>query len=142
MRTRTLVPIAAVVLLLVGSAGASHCTTWSTSVTTDRVLVLHTENDMWDDADWIVNDLCQLPEEDPDPAAIDPEALVGSDPLGAIDPLFGGYGDDDEDGSDDGPCVYSIWIYYETNGIPGLQRLDWVVDDTCHGMISGDSWVW
>ena len=30
-------------------------------------------------------------------------------------------------------CLWSIWIYRETNGIPGLQRGDEVVDDTCGG---------
>ena len=36
-------------------------------------------------------------------------------------------------------CLFSIWIYSESNGIPGLQRADEVVDDTCHGMIAGDT---
>ena len=35
-------------------------------------------------------------------------------------------------------CVFSIWLYPESNGIPGLQRGDSVVDDTCHGMIDAD----
>lgn len=36
-------------------------------------------------------------------------------------------------------CLFSIWIYEETNGIPGAQRGDEVVDDTCHGMIRADT---
>lgn len=33
----------------------------------------------------------------------------------------------------DGTCIFSIWIYQETNGIDGLQRNDDVHDDTCDG---------
>lgn len=36
-------------------------------------------------------------------------------------------------------CIFSIWIYQESNGIPGLQRDDEHVDDTCHGLIEGDT---
>ncbi|HUR68902.1 MAG TPA: hypothetical protein VM370_06615 [Candidatus Thermoplasmatota archaeon] len=35
-------------------------------------------------------------------------------------------------------CLASTWAYEESNGIPGLQRHDAGVDDTCHGMVSGD----
>lgn len=38
-----------------------------------------------------------------------------------------------------GMCVFSIWVYRESNGIGGLQRDDEIVDDTCHGMIAGDT---
>lgn len=38
-------------------------------------------------------------------------------------------------------CLYYVWIYQESNGIPGLQREDEIVDDTCHGMIVGDTIV-
>lgn len=38
-------------------------------------------------------------------------------------------------------CHSSTWIYEESNGISGLQRGDEVVDDTCHGMIDGDTIV-
>lgn len=38
-------------------------------------------------------------------------------------------------------CIFSIWIYQESNGIPGLQRGDEVYDDTCHGMVSPDTIV-
>jgi hypothetical protein len=38
-------------------------------------------------------------------------------------------------------CLFSIWVYEETNGIPGAQRGDEVVDDTCHGMIASDTIV-
>ena len=34
-----------------------------------------------------------------------------------------------------------IWIYEESNGLPGLQREDEVVDDTCHGLVDGDAIV-
>lgn len=36
-------------------------------------------------------------------------------------------------------CVFSDWLYQETNGIDGLQRGDEVVDDTCGGLISPDT---
>lgn len=36
-------------------------------------------------------------------------------------------------------CIFSFWIYQESNGIDGLQRGDKVVDDTCHGMIDADT---
>jgi len=36
-------------------------------------------------------------------------------------------------------CIYSIWVYEESNGIDGLQRGDEVVDDTCHGLIEADT---
>ncbi len=36
-------------------------------------------------------------------------------------------------------CIFSIWSYEETNGIPGLQRGDEVRDDTCHWMIESDT---
>ncbi len=36
-------------------------------------------------------------------------------------------------------CLFSIWIYQESNGIEGLQRGDEVVDDTCGGMIESDT---
>lgn len=45
----------------------------------------------------------------------------------------------DEDCCD--PCLSSIWVYDESNGIPGLQRGDEVHDDTCHGMIIPDTIV-
>ena len=40
-----------------------------------------------------------------------------------------------------GECQYwfsANFIYFESNGIPGLQRADVVKDDTCHGMIEHD----
>lgn len=36
-------------------------------------------------------------------------------------------------------CLFSIWVYEETNNIPGLQRADEFHDDTCHGQIEGDT---
>jgi hypothetical protein len=38
-------------------------------------------------------------------------------------------------------CVFSIWIYQESNGILGLQRGDEVHDDTCAGQIDPDTIV-
>lgn len=35
-------------------------------------------------------------------------------------------------------AFFSIWVYEEANGIPGLQRGDEVVNDTCHGQIQAD----
>lgn len=34
--------------------------------------------------------------------------------------------------------IFSLWVYEEANGLPGLQRQDEVVDDTCQGAIPGD----
>lgn len=34
--------------------------------------------------------------------------------------------------------TFSLWIYEESNGIPGLQRGDEEIDDTCHSMIEAD----
>lgn len=39
------------------------------------------------------------------------------------------------------PCMWSIWVYQESNGIEGLQRGDEVVDDTCGGQIPADTIV-
>jgi hypothetical protein len=36
-------------------------------------------------------------------------------------------------------CIFSIWVYEESNGIAGLQRGDEVVDSTCHGQIDADT---
>jgi len=35
-------------------------------------------------------------------------------------------------------CLVSVWVYQESNGLPGLQRGDHVVDDTCGGQIEAD----
>ncbi|HUR67654.1 MAG TPA: hypothetical protein VM370_00280 [Candidatus Thermoplasmatota archaeon] len=35
-------------------------------------------------------------------------------------------------------CFITIWIYQESNLIPGLQRGDELHDDTCGGMIASD----
>lgn len=42
-----------------------------------------------------------------------------------------------------GPCLvesglWYMWVYEESNGIPGLQRQDEMQDDTCGGVIPGD----
>lgn len=39
-------------------------------------------------------------------------------------------------------CLFSYWLYEESNGIPGLQRGDYVVDDTCHWMIESDTMIY
>lgn len=36
-------------------------------------------------------------------------------------------------------CDLSVWTYYETNGIDGLQRGDVIRDDTCRGAIQSDT---
>lgn len=35
-------------------------------------------------------------------------------------------------------CLISLWIYQESNGIPGLQRADAIRDDTCGGILQPD----
>ncbi len=60
----------------------------------------------------------------------------GEDMLIVINPVLGWYHVWDHCQPD---CIYSYWAYEETNGIPGLQRGDEVVDDTCHGMIAADT---
>jgi hypothetical protein len=40
-----------------------------------------------------------------------------------------------------GMCIFSIWVYEESNGIPGLQRGDEVVDNTCNNAIAADTIV-
>ena len=35
--------------------------------------------------------------------------------------------------------VWNAWVYQESNGIAGLQRADEIQDDTCHGLIAGDT---
>lgn len=117
MRTfATLLSLA--VALSLSTAQAHTCDTWTASTTSDEMLVVEMPSgaDSW--VQWIVTDLCQ-----------------------------DGTGADEDDPHTDyfderGTCLYSIWIYYEANGIPGLQRNDSVIDDTCHGMIDGDMFVW
>ncbi|HUR69148.1 MAG TPA: hypothetical protein VM370_07860 [Candidatus Thermoplasmatota archaeon] len=36
-------------------------------------------------------------------------------------------------------CILSIWVYEESNGMPGLQRDDSGRDDTCGGQIEADT---
>jgi hypothetical protein len=38
-----------------------------------------------------------------------------------------------------GGCLFSVWIYQESNGIDGLQRGDEMKDDTCGGEIEMDT---
>jgi hypothetical protein len=38
-------------------------------------------------------------------------------------------------------CIDNVWVYEESNGIPGLQRGDEWYDNTCHGMIPSDTIV-
>jgi hypothetical protein len=35
--------------------------------------------------------------------------------------------------------IFSLWIYEESNDIPGLQRGDEIIDDTCGGVIPADT---
>lgn len=46
-----------------------------------------------------------------------------------------GYYVDNDQGSD----PWSIWVYQESNGQPGLQRRDEVADDTCGHPELGDT---
>lgn len=66
------------------------------------------------------------------------QADLDTDPLGlGVGPRY--YVDND-DCTFTGLCIFSIWIYKESNGIDGLQRQDEVVDDTCGGTAGpGDS---
>lgn len=61
----------------------------------------------------------------------DPEVDTGDTPVGRY------YVDNDpcQPG-----CLYSVWIYPETNGEDGLQRQDEMKDDTC-GQYDGDGWA-
>lgn len=89
-----IVLILSVILALTVSAGADHCTTYSTA----------------------------SPELDLDPSpAPGPRFYWDNDPCQ--------------------PCMWSTWVYQESNGIDGLQRGDEVQDDTCHGMIESDTVV-
>lgn len=36
-------------------------------------------------------------------------------------------------------CGFNVWIYQESNGVPGLQRGDEYTDDTCHEMVPADT---
>ena len=36
-------------------------------------------------------------------------------------------------------CTQWVFFYAESNGIDGLQRRDFLRDDTCHGMIPPDT---
>lgn len=38
-------------------------------------------------------------------------------------------------------CMWSFWVYQESNGMDGLQRGDEVKDDTCGGVIEADTIV-
>jgi hypothetical protein len=44
--------------------------------------------------------------------------------------------DDEED-----PSSLELWIYQESNGHDGLQRQDPNWDNTCNGVIPGDTWL-
>lgn len=128
MRFHLVAPLA-LLIALANPVGAEHCTTWTSSTTTDRMLVIEGPYLLFD---YFVTDLCQVPPGDP-------TTWPSPGLYGRYVP-FPGW-DHNGDGSADG-CLFSIWLYYESNGIPGLQRGDWVVDDSCHGMIESDSFVW
>lgn len=63
-----------------------------------------------------------------------PEVDTGPFPAG---PRY--YVDQRENYFGEGILGHDYWVYEETNGIPGLQSADEVIDDTCHGMIRGDT---
>lgn len=56
--------------------------------------------------------------------------------VGGVEPCF--YVDND---SCQPECTFSLWIYQESNGYPGLQRGDEMEDGTCHGMVEPDTIV-
>lgn len=39
-------------------------------------------------------------------------------------------------------CIFSYWVYQESNAIDGLQRNDDVKDDTCRGQIESDTIIY
>lgn len=91
---RSPLALLAAATLLLPSAVAGHCTTWSTSVTDETQVVVEFPVDVV--FRYLAIDKCT------------PE------------------------------CLFSVWVYPEANGIPGLQRADEMRDDTCHGMIDAD----
>jgi hypothetical protein len=107
---------------------AHHCTSWTTSVTNEETVVLELPDDRALGVRYVVNDLCNVPKYDPDGDGID--LWFGHDfgqvPAPIAEPA----------------CIFSIFLYYEINGIPGLQRGDEVRDDSCHWMIESDYFVW
>lgn len=115
------------IVLALSGASASHCATWSTSATSiDGHMIVVPVGNLY-----LYVDGCQVPPGDP----------TGWPPPG----IYGEYvpfpgWDHDGDGDADG-CLFSNWFYEESNGIPGLQRGDDVVDDTCHGLIDADTFV-
>lgn len=80
------------------------------------------------------------------PTTSQPEVDTGPTPFGhhyidndlcqVDDGSGGGY---DVGGFGVGGCLFSTWIYVESNDIPGLQRGDEMHDDTCGGQIQSDS---
>ena len=38
-------------------------------------------------------------------------------------------------------CMGAVWVYPESNGVPGLQRADECRDDTCGGMTEADTYL-
>lgn len=94
---------------------AHDCAGWTTSTTNDEMIVLEVPDHVLG-VRYVVSDLCQDDERDA--------------------------GDPNDPYDDRGPCLFAIWLYYETNGIDGLQRGDELRDDTCHWMIESDTFVW
>lgn len=68
----------------------------------------------------------------------DDDVEYDTNPGGAL-PIARYYVDNDPCQPSTGCAFGSWWIYEESNGIDGLQRDDEVVDDTCHGLIDGDT---
>ena len=113
----------AVFLALTVPAGASECVP-TTSVTDHDTIVVDSGHDISLIERYYVYDLCNVPTVHTDrESSITIFATRVSAPVGVTL----------------GECVFSIWTYYETNGIEGLQRGDEMHDDTCGGLIESDS---
>lgn len=75
-------------------------------------------------------------------ALLAPAAASGCEPGATRPDVDAGVVYVDQDGACDPECgPYTIWIYAESNGIPGLQRADDRRDDTCGGAIEADTVV-
>lgn len=69
------------------------------------------------------------------PAVADCTPSTTSPELSVLDTLYVDYDDCAM------ACSFSVWIYQESNGIPGLQRQDSVRDNTCGGTIAPDTLI-
>lgn len=110
----------ALALAIAFPADAEHCTTWSTS---NPEIDTTTAGGFF----YVDNDFCNVPEVYNEPGNV--SIWFGHEFARIPTPVtIGGMS-----------CLFSVWYYEESNDIPGLQRGDEVVDDTCHGMIQSDS---